>query len=122
MVREIVAFIVIFSFFLSGCCRQPCFNPVGKYVNTNYDYSPFVVDIPYSSDTLLLNQDYTLQSSYWGNGTWSTFEDDNRCYIRLRYRYESGNASYVGPLVGGVDGIKIVLNSNMNHYYKKINN
>jgi hypothetical protein len=121
MVKICVVIILIVSFLFSGCNRQPCFNPIGKYVNTNYDYSPFIVDIPYSIDTLFLNQDYTFNSGYWGDGAWSIFEEDNICYIRLRYKYELGNASYVGPLVEGNEGVKIILNSDMNHHYKKIN-
>lgn len=90
---------------------------VGIYVNTNFQYHPFLPEIPYNTDTLILNTDSTFYSNYWGKGTYVIKNNS----VELFYHYEYGLGSYIANI--GTDEIghpKIILFKEMDHHYKKI--
>ncbi|BDW93375.1 hypothetical protein MACH07_22070 [Flagellimonas marinaquae] len=92
----------------------------GTYVNRNYDYTPFIPEIPYVSDTLVLNDDFTFKSDFWGNGTYEIKNSLKGSTIKLRYNYEFGKASYTARIEEVEKTLKIILFEKKNHYYEKI--
>lgn len=92
----------------------------GTYVNRNYDYTPFIPEIPYVNDTLVLNDDFTFKSDFWGNGTYEIKNTLKGSTIKLRYNYEFGKASYTAKIEGVEKTLKIILFEKKNHYYEKI--
>ncbi len=93
---------------------------VGTYENRNYDYTPFVPEIPYVDDTLILKADSTFESDFWGNGTYEVNNSLKGSSIKLHYNYEFGKASYTAKIEENDKGIKIVLFEKKNHHYEKI--
>jgi hypothetical protein len=94
---------------------------VGTYINTNYQYKPFLVEIPYQSDTLTLLKNGTFTSSYWGKGKYRLLHKLFTTQIILDYHYEMGDASatffmnrhnYLKP--------QIILFEVEQHFYRKI--
>lgn len=66
---------------------------LGTYINTNYQYQPFLVEIPYRPDTLTLLRNGTFMSSYWGKGKYRILHRLFTTQIILDYSYEMGDAS-----------------------------
>tara|TARA_B110001450_G_scaffold46287_1_gene43023 strand:+ start:961 stop:1341 length:381 start_codon:yes stop_codon:yes gene_type:complete len=92
----------------------------GTYINRNYDYTPFVPEIPYVNDTLVLNKDLTFDSAFWGEGTYKIENSLRGSSVKLRYNYEFGKASYTAKIEENGKGLKIILFEKKNHHYEKI--
>lgn len=118
MIREGMYFLFLASaIFFAGCRSVSIKDVVGVYVNINFDYEPFLVEIPYSSDTLILKNDYSFKSSYYGEGNFELGKDR----IKLIYGYGYGTASYEAPIELDLYGnVKIILFRLEDHHYKKI--
>lgn len=94
---------------------------VGVYVNRNYQYKPFLTEIPYVSDTLQIFEDGKFFSPYWGVGQYELSSTLVGTKIRLRYNYEFGKASFNASVERKLFGNpKIILSKEQNHYYEKI--
>jgi len=107
-------FIVLF---LISSCNYGNESYVGVYINQNFDYEPFIAEIPYKSDTLILKNDSTFVSGFFGKGTYQI--RDNR--ITLRYMYDLGKASFEAPIEKiNTENIRIILYRGQNHYYQKL--
>src|SRR6056297_3991692 len=85
---------VVFFLGLGGCSNFSHTDLVGSYMNTNYDYRPFVPEIPYRSDTLILKDDFTFQSRHFGSGDYELNKSLFTTEIVLNYKYEMGKALY----------------------------
>lgn len=93
---------------------------VGKYVNRNYNYKPFLVEIPYVADTLTLLNSDQFESTYWGKGSYSITRDVGGTHIDLKYNYEFGKAGYNTSISRPNWGSpKIILDRDRNHFYEK---
>lgn len=95
---------------------------VGTYVNTNYSYEPFLVEIPYQVDTLILYKDNTFKSNFFeGNGVYEISYAANGTFISLLYNYEFGKARFNSKIERLYsDNLKIILDDEKDHYYAKL--
>ncbi|MCD0487347.1 hypothetical protein LPB86_03845 [Pedobacter sp. MC2016-14] len=93
---------------------------VGEYVNKNYDYEPFLPEIPYEQDTLRLFENNKFRSHFWGKGTYKIFYTLVGTEIELYYKYEFGEAVFRGSLTRCFFGEpKLLLDPDRNHYLEK---
>lgn len=108
---------MIFLFSISSChVGEKVFD--GKFVVENYDYVPFITDLPFFADELELFSDGTFKSSYWGTGDYEiessqiTLDYKKRGSIRgsarFSLRYEMGRVE------------EIILFDLEGHVYKRI--
>lgn len=106
-----------------SCTKSLSINDVsGQYVNTNYHYEPFIVDIPYEADTLTLYENGTYSSSYWGEGDFKITSSGSAHYLTIFYQFELGLGSYKARLNDMGEGdYRIILDHDRGHYYRKIN-
>lgn len=92
---------------------------LGRYVNTNYEYGPFLADVPYNEDNLMLYADNHFTSNFYGSGTYKLAYSIRGTEIILIYH--AGSASYRLPIHRNYFyKIKLVIHSDMNHYYGKL--
>lgn len=92
----------------------------GQYVNTNYQNKPCCVEAPHVSDTLELFSDNTFISGFYGRGTYKIYRGLSTKII-LTYDYEMGKGSYYTSFTNEIfEKPRIILNSDTNHYYEKI--
>jgi hypothetical protein len=92
---------------------------VGVYVNTNYSHDPCCVEAPHEPDTLRLLADGTMISGFYGKGTWEL--RDNGSEVHWSYPYEKGMAGYAAGIDNEIgQPIKLVLEHNWGHHYRKI--
>ncbi len=106
--------------FLS-CKKYTSKDLAGIYINQNFEYTPFLPEIPYSSDTLILREDYTFFSEYFGKGEYKIIKDGYTTHIVLNHEYEFGTAGINLCLKRDKHGqAKIMLFELEDHYYKKI--
>ena len=116
-IYRIYLIVTFISLLINGCRLQSIESMTGEYVNSNFNYEPIIAEIPYSIDTLILNNDYSFNSSYFGKGKFELKKDR----IKLIYNYEFGLSSYEAPIEIDSDGNpKIILFREKNHHYKKI--
>lgn len=96
-------------------------NVVGVYVNTNYGNEPCCLGSPHIADTLQLKSDGTFTSGYYGNGTYKVNYGILTTEIDWTYEYEFGKAGYSTYFSNEIyEKPKIILNYDLNHYYKKV--
>ena len=93
----------------------------GKYVNTNFENSR-TAEIPSHADTLILFDDMTYKSSYYGGeGDYTLNYDFDGTEIHLTYEYQFGKAGITRPMKRSFFGtIEISLVPDLNQYYEKI--
>lgn len=116
-IDKIYLLVISMTLMFSGCRSQSIESMTGIYVNSNFDYEPFVAEIPYSIDTLIINKDYSFRSGYFGNGSFELKKDR----IKFIYKYEFGSSSYEAPIeIDSYGNPKIILFREKNHHYKKI--
>ena len=91
----------------------------GKYVNTNYENS-HLAEIPSRADTLILFDDMTYESSFYGKGTYTlkyelsgTSIDGSLGTSFASFGHKTINRSLLGQ-------IRISLDSDLKQYYGKI--
>ncbi len=89
----------------------------GKYANTNYENSR-IAEVPSRADTLILFDDMTFKSSYYGEGTYSlTYSFSG---TEIDWVYEHGRAGHNSQMKRGwLGNIEISLVSDLNQYYSK---
>ncbi|MFY0481379.1 hypothetical protein ACI6PS_02140 [Flavobacterium sp. PLA-1-15] len=89
----------------------------GVYVNRNYE-NDFIAENPHVADTLIIKENYQIESSYWGNGSYKleytpegtniTLKGNgNSIHTYIRRKYFFGNP-------------KIILFEDLDQYYEKI--
>jgi hypothetical protein len=94
---------------------------IGLYENKNYKYTPFLPDIPYDADTLILLENNKFISSYFGKGNYKLLYSIKGTEIDLSYNYEFGTAGLNTSIRRlGFGKPKIILFELENHYYEKI--
>lgn len=94
---------------------------IGTYVNQNYNYTPFLPDIPYFPDTLNIFKDGRFVSSHWGEGQYKLSYSIKGTTIDLTYNYEFGKGSYRTSITRKLFGTpKIMLYRKKNHCYVKL--
>lgn len=94
---------------------------IGVYTNKNYKDKNCCVEAPHIADTLILNPDGTFSSEYYGHGRYDIDYGILKTEINLNYQYEMGNANYATYFSNRIyEKPKIILNSDLNHYYEKI--
>lgn len=93
----------------------------GVYVNRNFDYSPFLVEIPYQADTLTLLSNGQYESEYWGGGSYKLKGEVNG---RVVLAYEQDGVKCEYSISIQKDYIwskpKLVLYEDKNHFYEKV--
>lgn len=69
-----ITLLVLFTIIILMVFELPITNKqlTGVYVNNNFNNEHFVVNIPYTKDTLILNKNGTFSSRYYGDGTYTT--------------------------------------------------
>ena len=93
----------------------------GIYINTNYKYEPFLPEIPYIEDTLILYDNNTFYSNYWGKGVYQIEYSIKGTNLDLTYDYEFGKAGFHTRINREISGkTKIILFKQNDHCYKKI--
>lgn len=93
---------------------------VGNYANTNYGNKQCCLESPHNADTLILKSDGTFSSEFYGNGTYNLNYGLLKTEIDLHYQYEMGRAGYYTSFSNKMfEKPKIILNSDLNHYYEK---
>lgn len=93
---------------------------MGEYVNTNYDNEARILRTPYEPDTLILMSSNRFVSGYYGYGTYEVSYTVKGTNIHLYY-YDFGQAGYHTYVRRAwFSSPRIILNWDMNHYYKKI--
>ena len=95
------------------------FDRILQYVNQNFDKVPFYAEIPYIPDTLVLNENYTFHSDFYGNGTYTINKVRDKIHIELSYNYTFGVGSVTFPIENKDGKIKIFLSGD-NQYYLKL--
>lgn len=94
---------------------------VGTYTNTNYGNKHCCLESPHKADTLILKSDGTFSSEFYGNGTYNLNYGLLKTEIDLHYQYEMGRAGYYTSFNNKMfERSKIILNSDLNHSYEKI--
>ena len=95
----------------------------GSYVNTNYEYGPFVAEMPYGQDSIHLDSDMSFSSTCWGNGQYEIEYSLKGTKLDFSYTYALGTAgiqTYIERRFFSQPRIMIV--RDMNHYMRKIEN
>ena len=93
----------------------------GTYVNTNYEKEICCLEAPHVADTMVLKSDGTFTSGFYGDGTYKISKGVLETKINWTYDYEMGKAGYSTYFTNEInDTPKIMLNYDLNHYYKKI--
>lgn len=89
----------------------------GKYANTNYENS-IVAEVPHRADTLILFNNMTFKSSYYGEGTYSLSYDYSG--TEIDWVYEHGRAGHNSQMTRNwLGNIQISLVSDLNQHYSK---
>ena len=121
MKMEPYLWLISLLYVLSSCSGFSGSELVGKYINVNYDYTPFLAEIPYVDDTLVLRDDFTFQSKYFGQGNYKINRSFVEAKIVLHCEYEMGDFSFEAMIESDETGKpKIVLFRERNHCYKKV--
>jgi hypothetical protein len=111
-IQMFLGFMVMFS-----CKLNKLQSVSGVYVNSNYNYEPFLAEVPYTNDTLILKKDKSFESKYFGKGSYVII--DNK--IRLTYPYGFGVSTFEAKVEVNNQGLeKIILFEAQNHHYKRI--
>jgi hypothetical protein len=93
-------------------------NVIGVYVSTESE--AFLAEVPHKSDTLILKSDGTFSSGFYGTGTYNVDYGILKTEIVWNYDYEMGKAGHQTYFSNKIyENPKIVLNSDLNHYYEK---
>lgn len=116
MIRNKAYLVLLTCALIASCSNITESDIIGSYANTNYQYEAFVSEIPYNVDTLHILPGNTFKSSYFGDGSY-TLESNG---LRLVYEYEFGKASFRLPVRKKGGTIVLMLNSDNDHYYKKL--
>ena len=96
---------------------------IGNYENTNYEYGPFVAELPYGNDIITLNVDNSFSSTYWGNGQYDIEYSISGTQINLSYNYEFGQAGFHSQIERHFfSEPRIILMRDMNHFMRKTKN
>jgi hypothetical protein len=91
---------------------------VGEYINQNYNYTPFLGEIPYVSDRLEIFSDGTFKSSFFGEGEYELSSSlSGNISIDFKYRNSIFSTNIERDFFGNP---KIILFKVKNHHYKKI--
>ncbi|MFV0290479.1 MAG: hypothetical protein ACK5IJ_06210 [Mangrovibacterium sp.] len=94
---------------------------VGTYVNQNFDYEPFLTEIPCQADTLVIHEDGSFESVCWGKGTYQLSRSVKGTVLHLHYNYEFGKAGFHAPVAKSIFGeVQIMLYKKKDHYYAKV--
>jgi len=94
---------------------------VGVYENTNYGHEPCCVETPHKPDILILKSEGTFTSDFYGTGTYNVNYGLLTTEIDWTYKYEMGKAGYSTYFSNKIyENPKIILNYDLNHYYKKV--
>ena len=88
----------------------------GVYININYENSP-AVETSRNLDTLYIYEDNTFSSRYYGNGKYNLSYSLKGTEIDLKYKSSGYNTFVTRGFLGKP---KIILFSDINHYYVKI--
>ncbi|MBO9694275.1 hypothetical protein [Chryseobacterium sp.] len=92
----------------------------GKYINMNFDKPICCVEAPHTADTLVLYEDNTFRSKFYGMGTYKLYNGINP-EIEIYYTDCGQPAAYKTYFLNGIfEKPKISLNADSNHYYEKL--
>lgn len=90
----------------------------GKYVNTNFNNTSCCVEAPHIADTLILKANKSFYSDYYGSGHWN-FDGST---LELIYSENNKQASFKTTIEKRFfEEPRIILNWDLDHYYKKSN-
>ena len=113
--------LVVGVLFLKGDLPMTRASVIGTYFNTNYENERCCVASPHRPDTLILKEDGTFSSDYYGNGTYEVSYGFLSTEIDWTYDYEIGKGYYSTQFSNKInERPRIMLNYDMNHYYEKM--
>jgi len=98
------------------------FSIVGTYINNNEGEDVIYPETPYIADTLVLKQDRTFTSKFYGSGTYSLSQGILSKRLSIRYGYKFKTVKSLPIKNRTFSPIKLILVSDLNQYYKKISN
>ncbi len=122
--RGLLFSIQLVSIFLILSCSESRGKSVsGAYANRNFNYDPFLVEVPYKADTLLLYEDFRFESPYWGVGRYELRNKFLRKSIILHYVEGEDSVTFSAPIVfSRTDGVYFSLNESMGNAYYMFDN
>jgi len=92
----------------------------GIYINTNYEKSNGT-DIPNQMDTLILFENNTFKSNYWGNGRYKLVYSYRGTELNLFYQYQFGKGVFKAKITREwFSTPKVIIEKDLDHYYKKL--
>jgi hypothetical protein len=96
---------------------------VGTYITVKPDdYKAAVPDIPSKTDTLIIYNNGTFSSGFFGMGKYTLSHNLFTTEIDLNYHYNFGMAGYTSTISRSFLGVpKIELDADNNYYYEKVN-
>jgi len=116
-----IIIIVIFILQCNGNIPMTENNVEGVYINKNYERKHCCVESPHKPDSLILKLDGTLSSNFFGIGTYKVKYGILETEIELNYENENGKRGHHTYFVNRLfEKPKIIMNSNTNHYFEKI--
>ncbi|TKC06952.1 hypothetical protein [Pedobacter frigoris] len=110
-------------------CINYCYNNffiskqiTGTYLVKNFYGEPFLMEIPYSWDTLFLYKDGRFKSGYYGSGTYHISYDLGGTDIELSYHDDYAGKVYFNTSIERFSwgDPKILLDEIHNRHYEKI--
>lgn len=92
----------------------------GKYINRNFDNPTCCVEAPHMADTLILHENKTFESKFYGVGTY-VLHNGILPEIELYYKDADLSAVYKTYFSNKIfENPKIILDADLNHYYEKL--
>lgn len=93
----------------------------GTYLVKEFKGRPFLPEIPYSRDTLVIYENGRFKSGFFGEGTYVMSYSISGTKIELTHNYEFGKASLSRSIERfNLRTLKIVLDEANEHFYEKL--
>ena len=92
----------------------------GVYINKNFNSQPCSAEIPQNADRLILYQDNTFHSNFYGTGTYKINFENAISHINLSYNYEYGKGGFSTTISKTLFGRPEITLDNCDHFYEKI--
>lgn len=91
---------------------------VGDYVNVNYGIR-WLADVPSSKDTLILFENNTFKSNYWGEGTYKLKWNFRGTKLEILYNHGRAISRFNVKREWFFGKPKLIVSSDLNYHYEK---